>query len=51
MSKFKKKVIKKKWEDPKLIPLNLSDTQSGAATSVPERTSTLHPLGTPFAAS
>ncbi len=51
MSKFKKNVIKKKWEDPKLIPLNLSDTQSGAATSVPERTSTAHPLGTPFAAS
>ena len=51
MSELKKIIPKKKWEDPKLIPLSLSETQSGANPDFTERTSTAFPLGTPFAAS
>ena len=51
MSKYKKKTLKKKWLDPEIIPLELSDTESGADPNFTERTSTLFPLGTHFAAS
>ena len=51
MSDVKKNINKKKWEDPEILPLSLSDTESGANPSFTERTSTAFPLGTPFAAS
>ena len=51
MSKVDKKIKKEKWEDPKLLPLALSDTESGVNTEFTERTNLNFPLGTPFAAS
>ena len=51
MSKIDKKIQKEKWEDPKLLPLALSDTQTGTNTNFTERTGVGFPLGTPFAAS
>ena len=51
MSKISKTSNKKKWEDPILSPLNLSDTESGTNPNFTERTNINFPLGTPFAAS
>ena len=51
MSDVKKKIKKKIWVDPELLPLSLSETKSGANPNFTERTSTAFPLGTPFAAS